>query len=84
MANVKTIIQDVLNILLVFALGGMALESKLQPLVTAAVFNWVVFVLMALWVLVYFADIIFGFQNPGPIAPPPVIPTTAPAPGQQV
>ncbi len=77
MTNIKTIVQDILHILLTFSLAGMALESRLQPLISPNVYNWIVFGLLAGSVLVYFADMIFGFSNTN-VPTPPTQPVATP------
>ena len=78
--NFKTITQDILNVILTFALVGMGLSSKLQPLLSPVTYNWVMLVLAGALLLVYNADVIFGFPNTNvpttttPISPPSVPP----------
>ncbi len=81
MTNFKTIVQDILHTILVFILAGMAVQARLQPLISAKVFNWIVFALFAGSVLVYFADMIFGFSNTNVPTPPTIgIPPSTPTP----
>jgi hypothetical protein len=72
--NMKTIVQDILNVVLVIALTGTALSSKLQPLVSASVYDWLTLVLAGALLLVYNADSIFGFTNTH-VPTPPTQPT---------
>ena len=77
--NIKTIVQDILYTILAFALTGMAIESKLQPLISARAFAIVAVSLLGAMQLVYFADVIFGFQQPNVPTPPPA-PAVTPTP----
>ena len=75
--NFKTIVQDILNTILVFGLVGTGIESKLSPLVSASTLTLIQIVLGGVLMLVYYADVIFGFQQPNIPTPPapPVTPT---------
>lgn len=75
--NMKTIAQDVLHLILVVGLVGMGISSQLQPLVSPATYQWIMLVLAGLLVLVYQADVIFGFSNSN--VPTPSSPTPPPA-----
>ncbi len=78
MNNYKTIIQDVLHLILVVGLVGMGLSSQLQPLVSPQVYQWTMLILAGLLVLVYQADIIFGFPNTNVPIPPTITPSITP------
>jgi len=70
MTKLQSIAQDVLSVVLVFTLTGLAIEQSIQPLVSNRVFSIVSVVLLGLNTLVYFADVIFWGKAPTiPTAP---------------
>ena len=64
MTQFKQGVQDVLNVILVVALVGFGVESKLSSLVSTNVFNWIEFGIFALWLIAYFSDVLFFGTTP--------------------